>query len=146
MSDLMRRGRPLAALTAATLVTLAGCASGDKNGDAKPAAPAPTPKTTVSAEPAPRPSTATTEAAPAAPASVAAAPASAASGAEYALVEGKKAPVPAIPMGDAAVVRRILDEGKNRNQVMDHLTHITTKIGPRLTGSTNVETANVWAK
>src|SRR5437868_3258171 len=58
--------------------------------------------------------------------------------------EGKEAPVPAIRMGDRATIQRILDEGKHRNQVMDHLRYLTQKIGPRLTGSSNAEKANYW--
>ncbi len=58
--------------------------------------------------------------------------------------EGKDAPVPAIRMGDAATINRILDEGKHRNQVMEHLRHLTQDIGPRLTGSSNAEKANNW--
>lgn len=42
------------------------------------------------------------------------------------------------------VVARILDEGKNRNQVMRHLTHLTQKIGPRLTGSPQLQRACEW--
>jgi carboxypeptidase Q len=61
-----------------------------------------------------------------------------------AIIDGKPAPVPAIQMGDPAVVARIIDEGKNRNHVMDHLNYIAGEIGPRLTGSTNVELANRW--
>jgi hypothetical protein len=48
-------------------------------------------------------------------------------------------------LGDKSTIARILDEGKNHNQVMDTITHLSTKIGPRLTGSTNVDTANKWA-
>ncbi len=44
----------------------------------------------------------------------------------------------------SAEVIRILDEGKNRNQVMDRLTHLTQEIGPRLTGSTRAKMANDW--
>ncbi|HMO15624.1 MAG TPA: M20/M25/M40 family metallo-hydrolase [Pirellulaceae bacterium] len=40
---------------------------------------------------------------------------------------------------------RIIDEGKNRNQAMDHLSHLCEKIGPRLTGSSRLERANRWA-
>jgi carboxypeptidase Q len=58
--------------------------------------------------------------------------------------EGKDAPVPQIRMGDAATINRILDEGKNRNQVMNHLRHLTQEIGPRLTASSNAEKANHW--
>lgn len=63
-----------------------------------------------------------------------------------AYVEGKEVPVPDIRMGDAGTVSRILDEGVNRNQVMDHLKHLTKSIGPRLTGSSNVLAANNWTK
>ncbi|MCK6478419.1 MAG: M20/M25/M40 family metallo-hydrolase [Phycisphaerales bacterium] len=63
----------------------------------------------------------------------------------YAVIDGNRAEVPAIKMGNARTIDRILDEGKYDNQVMDHLTHLTTKIGPRLTGSTNNYNASVWA-
>ncbi len=58
--------------------------------------------------------------------------------------EGKEAEVPRIPMGDSATIARILDEGKHRNQVMNHLRYLTREIGPRLTGSSNAEKANNW--
>ncbi len=64
----------------------------------------------------------------------------------YAVIDGKKTEIPKIPMGDPATVKRIVDEGKNRNQVMDHLTYLTQQIGPRLTGSSNAEKANLWGK
>lgn len=63
----------------------------------------------------------------------------------YMVLNGKPAAVPDVRLGDRATVARIIDEGKNRNRVMDTITHIATKIGPRLTGSANVETANRWA-
>lgn len=63
----------------------------------------------------------------------------------YIVVNGKVEAVPAVKLGDKSTVAKIISEGKDRNQVMDHLTHLATKIGPRLTGSTNVETANKWA-
>ena len=63
-----------------------------------------------------------------------------------AVVDGKDVAAPEIPMGDEVVVRSILDEGKNRNRVMEHLTYLSQQIGPRLTGSTNVERANHWCK
>lgn len=44
-----------------------------------------------------------------------------------------------------AVLMRIVDEGKNRNKVMDHLHALCDGIGPRLTGSTRAEKANRWA-
>jgi hypothetical protein len=61
------------------------------------------------------------------------------------VMNGKEEPAPAIRMGDPATVRRILDEGQHRNQVMNHLRHISEDIGPRLTGSSNAERANRWA-
>ncbi len=64
----------------------------------------------------------------------------------YAVIDGKHAPIPNIKMGDPATVTRIIEEGTKRNRVMDHITHISTKIGPRLTGSTNAENANKWAR
>jgi hypothetical protein len=64
----------------------------------------------------------------------------------YAVIDGAKAPIPAVAMGDKATIARILDEGIHRNQVMAHITHISNDIGPRLTGSTNVETANRWTR
>ncbi|MEI7658564.1 MAG: M20/M25/M40 family metallo-hydrolase [Phycisphaerae bacterium] len=63
-----------------------------------------------------------------------------------AVVDGKPAAAPEMPMGDEVVVHSILDEGKNRNRVMDHLTHLCKAIGPRLTASTAVEQANLWCK
>ncbi len=53
---------------------------------------------------------------------------------------------PDIPMGDERVVRAILEEGKTRNKIMEHLTYLTQQIGPRLTGSSNAEKANLWCK
>ena len=46
--------------------------------------------------------------------------------------------------GDPAVIAKIIDEGKNRNQVMRHLDFLTHKIGARLTGSPNLEKACQW--
>lgn len=61
-----------------------------------------------------------------------------------AIIAGEPAPAPSIRMGDSATIARILDEGKNRNQVMAHLQHLSEKIGPRLTGSAACEQANQW--
>lgn len=63
-----------------------------------------------------------------------------------AIVDGKEVSVPKIPMGSAEAVAKILKEGKENNQVMAHLRHLTKDIGPRLTGSSRAETANKWAK
>lgn len=62
-----------------------------------------------------------------------------------AVVENELVPAPEIEMGDSRTIARILDEGKNRNQVMTHLTHFCTTFGPRLTGSSNLENAQRWA-
>ncbi|MFG0259594.1 MAG: M28 family metallopeptidase [Phycisphaerales bacterium JB041] len=64
----------------------------------------------------------------------------------YAVVNGEMVAPPAIPMGDPSTIAAIFDEGVNNSHVMDILTHLAEGIGPRLTGSTNVETANNWAK
>ncbi len=45
---------------------------------------------------------------------------------------------------DSGTIDRIIDEGKNHNQVMKHLDHLTHKIGARLTGSTNLQKACDW--
>ena len=60
------------------------------------------------------------------------------------VVDGKDVPPPNIPMGDPETIRRILEEGQHNNHVMDNMTYLTQKIGPRLTGSANAEAANRW--
>ena len=64
----------------------------------------------------------------------------------YAVIDGEKAPIPGVRMGDAATVARIIEEGTKRNHVMDQITYISNEIGPRLTGSTNAEKANKWSR
>lgn len=94
------------------------------------------------------------EAAPAAPAARVAptAPAAPVAGTRLssaetwtAYIRGEATPAPQIEMGDPRTIKRILEEGMKRNQVMSHLTHLTQQIGPRLTGSTKCEQANEWA-
>ncbi len=46
---------------------------------------------------------------------------------------------------DPATVAKIVDEGKNRNKVMEHMTYLTRKIGPRLTSSPQLDKAYQWA-
>ncbi|MFN0012568.1 MAG: M28 family metallopeptidase [Phycisphaerales bacterium] len=75
-----------------------------------------------------------------------AAPASLEGPGSYAVIDGKKEPVPVVAMGDKATVARIVAEGKDRNKVMEHLAHLSSNIGTRLTGSTNLETANKWTR
>ncbi len=62
-----------------------------------------------------------------------------------AVIDGESVPAPAIKMGEAATIERILDEGINRNRVMDHLTHLCTQFGPRLTGSSSLQASAEWA-
>lgn len=44
------------------------------------------------------------------------------------------------------VIAAIIDEGKNNSQVWETLTYISEEIGPRLTGSSALERANVWSR
>lgn len=48
--------------------------------------------------------------------------------------------------GDPEVISRIIDEGKNRNQVIRHLEYLCIQIGPRLTGSSNLQKACEWTR
>jgi hypothetical protein len=114
----LRPYRP--ALLLAILAGLAACATSDNEN----ASLGPAPATTV-ASPAPATTTPAT--------------------ASYAIIKGEKAEVPVIPMGDPATIARLLDEGKNRNRVMQHLEFLSLEIGPRLTGSTRYDTAAHWA-
>ena len=43
-------------------------------------------------------------------------------------------------------IERIKDEGMNRSQVMQTLSHLTDVIGPRLTASPNLKRANEWTR
>jgi len=47
---------------------------------------------------------------------------------------------------DLTVVTKIRDEGFNRSQVMQTLSHLSDNIGPRLTGSPGLLQANNWTK
>jgi carboxypeptidase Q len=49
-----------------------------------------------------------------------------------------------LPPAQVEVLLKIIEEGQQRSQVMDHLNHLCLEIGPRLTGSTRLETANRW--
>ncbi len=62
-----------------------------------------------------------------------------------AVVGGLPLEAESIPMGETATIERIIAEGRERNQVMDHLTYLSEHIGPRLTGSSRAEAANRWA-
>ena len=63
-----------------------------------------------------------------------------------AVVNGVDVPAPDLAMGDDATLARIIDEGVNRNQVMEHLRYLTQEIGPRLTGSERALRANEWLR
>src|ERR1051325_3090323 len=139
-----------ASLNLLALVLLAGgCASAahDQKAAAKPApaaekAPVASAKP-ASGQPSVRAGTPAT-AAPAASGGTMGSAIAAATGKYTAIIDGKEVPCPDIPMGDDATIRRILEEGKNHNQVMEHLKYLTSQIGPRLTGSSNAFAANQW--
>jgi hypothetical protein len=121
-----------------------GCASAD-HGQATKSEPSKTMATTPVAAASTSGSSpkAPIAAAPAKP-SKASSPAPASTAKYTAIIDGKEVPCPDIPMGDDATIQRILEEGKNQSQVMDHLRYLTSQIGPRLTGSSNAFTANQW--
>lgn len=48
--------------------------------------------------------------------------------------------------GDQAIIDKIIDEGKNRNEVMTHVRYLTTEIGHRLTGSDSLQRACEWTR
>ena len=43
------------------------------------------------------------------------------------------------------MIKKIAEEGQQRSQVMDHLNHLTNRIGPRLTSSDRLTQAADWA-
>ncbi|MCW5946495.1 MAG: M20/M25/M40 family metallo-hydrolase [Fimbriimonadales bacterium] len=54
-------------------------------------------------------------------------------------------PIVGFGQGEADVLAKIIDEGKNRNQTLRTLEHICVQFGPRLTGSSNLTRACNWA-
>src|SRR3569832_782211 len=52
--------------------------------------------------------------------------------------------VPSAPPADP-MIANIIDQGKNHSHVMDYLHHIAIGIGPRLTGSPELEKGQKWA-
>lgn len=62
----------------------------------------------------------------------------------FSTIFGLAAVAVAQAQGDPDVNRRIVDIGKNHNLVMQHLDHLTHKIGPRLTASPNLDKAMNW--
>lgn len=63
----------------------------------------------------------------------------------YAVIDGEPAPVPAVEMGDPAVIERVIAEAKLNPRVMEHLSMLSLEFGSRLTGSSSLERANRWA-
>jgi len=55
-------------------------------------------------------------------------------------------PSPSTAPASAAVIAQIRDEGFNRSQVMPTLSYLTDVIGPRLTGSPQLQRANDWTR
>ncbi len=68
------------------------------------------------------------------------------SGNQYAMVNGEQVDIPDINMGNTRAVDAIIDQGKNHSQVMDILRVYVEDYGPRLTGSTNLEDSQRWAR
>jgi carboxypeptidase Q len=64
--------------------------------------------------------------------------------AQEAPTDSAAAPDEATPMEE--VIAAIIDEGKNNSEVWETLTYISEEIGPRLTGSSALERANVWSR
>jgi hypothetical protein len=56
------------------------------------------------------------------------------------------APAKSIYVAPKADLDKIIDEGMNRSQVMNHIGYLTDVIGPRLTNSPNQRRASNWAK
>src|SRR5258708_13383651 len=52
----------------------------------------------------------------------------------------------AVGQADPVTVAKIVDEGKNHNQIMQHLDYLTHKIGPRLTASPKLDKAYAWTQ
>lgn len=52
----------------------------------------------------------------------------------------------AFSQGDPEIVAKVIEIGKTRNQVMRHLEYLCIQIGPRLTGSSNLQRACEWTR
>ncbi len=64
----------------------------------------------------------------------------------FALIANEQVPVPQIEMGDADTIDAIINEGKNNSKVLATLTEMCETFGPRLTGSSNLQKAQRWAR
>ncbi len=140
-----RIDRPWAGVLFVLLIA-GGCTVGHREGNA--AAPEPTPTATGETASAPVASVALEVVPGRTPGSLAiAGPRRVAPRSEWwALVGNERQTPPDIAMGDEAVIRRIILEGKFNNHVMTHLEHLSVRIGPRLTGSSRQEEFARWAR
>ncbi len=64
----------------------------------------------------------------------------------YAMVDGERVDVPNIQMGDSRTINAIISQGRDHSEVMDILRVYAVDHGPRLTGSSNLEAAQRWAR
>lgn len=64
----------------------------------------------------------------------------------FALVNGEAVPVPPVPMGDAATIRRVIQLAKHDGRVMEQLSGLCEGFGSRLTGSSACYEANEWTR
>jgi len=65
---------------------------------------------------------------------------------QYAVVDGERVDVPDIQMGDSRTINAIISQGRDHSEVMDILRVYAVDHGPRLTGSSNLEAAQRWAR
>lgn len=56
------------------------------------------------------------------------------------------APAKLVYSAPKAEIQKIIDEGMNRSQVIDHIWYLTEGIGPRLTNSPNMRRASEWTR
>jgi hypothetical protein len=64
----------------------------------------------------------------------------------YAVIDGEQVAIPQIEMGDPETIAAIINEGKDNSQVLSILSEMCNTYGPRLTGSTNMQQAQRWAR
>ena len=65
---------------------------------------------------------------------------------QYAMVDGQRVDVPDIDMGDSRTINAIIKQGRDHSEIMDILRVYAIDHGPRLTGSSNLEEAQRWAR
>ncbi|MBL4808698.1 MAG: M20/M25/M40 family metallo-hydrolase, partial [Phycisphaerales bacterium] len=65
---------------------------------------------------------------------------------QYAMVDGQRVDVPDIQMGDQRSINALINQGQNHSEVMDILRVYVEDHGPRLTGSSNLEASQRWAR